>query len=91
MSRKLTSPSIPGFAAAACTNLWFGRMCDLAGRVAIVPRTKNGDMVVVPLNADAMRALAIFRSRGDGTGRVVRNAVGEPIHTNGHWFRPAVR
>src|SRR5215472_825820 len=64
---------------------------DLGERVAIIPETKNGEQVVVPLNDAALRALAIFRSRGDGTGRVVRNAAGEPVHTNGHWFRPVVR
>jgi hypothetical protein len=45
---------------------------DLSARVAIIPKTKNGDQVVVPLNDVAMRALSLFRSRGDGTGRVVR-------------------
>jgi integrase len=64
---------------------------DLNGRLATVPRTKNGDPVHVPLNADAIRALMIFRSRGDGTGRVVRNATGEPLNYPTHWFVPAVR
>jgi integrase len=48
---------------------------DLQARVAMIPRTsnrkritKNGDPIVVPLNDMALRALAIFRSRGDGTG-----------------------
>jgi integrase len=60
-------------------------------RVASVPRTKNGDPVHIPLNADAMKALMVFHSRGDGTGRVVRNAVGEPLNYPTHWFVPAVR
>lgn len=64
---------------------------DLQNRTAMVARTKNGDSVVVPLNADAMRALAHFRSRGDGTGRVVRNLAGETLNVNAHWFVPAVR
>jgi len=64
---------------------------DLKTRVAVIPRTKNGERVVVPLNAAAMRVLAIFRSRGDGTGRVVRNAAGETLSVNAHWFVPAVR
>jgi site-specific recombinase XerD len=38
-----------------------------------------------------MRALAIFRSRGDGRGRVVRNATGETLNVNAYWFVPAVR
>jgi integrase len=64
---------------------------DLAGRVAAVPRTKNGESVHVPLNADAVRALLVLRSRGDGTGRVVRNGAGEALSVNAHWFVPAVR
>jgi integrase len=64
---------------------------DLNGRLATVRRTKNGDPVHVPLNADAIRALMIFRSRGDGTGRVVRNARGEPLNYPTHWFVQAVR
>jgi len=64
---------------------------DLKNRIAVLPRTKNGERVVVPLNADAMRALASFRSRGDGTGRVVRNLAGETLNVNAHWFVPAVR
>ena len=55
------------------------------------PTTKNGEQVVVPLNSAAMSALAVFRSRGDGTGRVVRNAAGETRNVNAHWFVPAVR
>ena len=64
---------------------------DFETRVATVSRTKNGDPVHIPLNSDAMRALAIFLSRGDGTGRVVRNAAGEPLNYPTHWFVPAVR
>jgi integrase len=64
---------------------------DLAEKVATIPRTKNGDPVHIPLNADAMKALMIFRSRSDGTGRVVRNAAGQPLQYNNFWFVPAVR
>jgi integrase len=64
---------------------------DLAGRVATVPRTKNGQPVHVPLNNDVVRALLIFRSRADGTGRVLRNAAGETLNVNARWFAPAVR
>jgi integrase len=60
-------------------------------RIAIIPRTKNGDPVVVPLNNDALRALAVFRSRGDGKGRVVRNIAGQTLSYNSDWFVPAVR
>lgn len=64
---------------------------DLAARVAIIPKTKNGEQLVVSLNDVAMRALRMFRSRGDGVGRVVRNATGEVLNFNVHWFVPAVR
>ena len=64
---------------------------DLEARTATIPITKNGEQVVVPLNTDAMRALTVFRSRADGTGRVVRNAAGETLNVNAHWFPEAVR
>jgi len=64
---------------------------DLAACVATVPRTKNGDPVHIPLNADAMKALMVFHARGDGTGRVIRNMAGEPLNYPTHWFVPAVR
>lgn len=64
---------------------------DLKSRVASIPRTKNGEPIHIPLNADAMRALMIFRRRGQGTGGVVRNAGGETLNVNAHWFVGAVR
>jgi integrase len=64
---------------------------DLQQKIAMIPVTKNGDPVVVPLNSDAMKALMIFRSRGDGGGPVVRNEAGEPLKYANFWFIPAVR
>ena len=64
---------------------------DLKARVAKIPRTKNDDAMYFPLNEDAMRALMVFRGRGDGTGRVVRNAAGETLNVNAHWFVGAIR
>jgi integrase len=64
---------------------------DLEARTLTIPRTKNGDSIVLPINTQAMRALLIFRSRGDGRGRVVRNAAGRTLTYNADWFRPAVR
>jgi integrase len=89
----------PELSLALATGLRRSSMCidlvwenvALDARVASVPRTKNGDPVHIPLNADAMKALMVFRSRGDGTGRVVRNAAGEPLNYPTHWFVPAVR
>jgi integrase len=42
---------------------------DLVGRTLTIPRTKNGEPITLPLNSDAMRAISIFRSRGDGVLR----------------------
>jgi integrase len=64
---------------------------NLAARTLTIPRTKNGESITLPLNSDAMRVLSIFQSRGDGTGRVVRNTAGETLSVNAHWFVPAVR
>lgn len=64
---------------------------DLAARTAIILKTKSGEKLVVPLNDEAVRALEIFRSRGDGTGRVVRTPSGIPLNYNKDWFVPAVR
>jgi integrase len=69
----------------------FWENVDLMDRVATIPRTKNDEAVHVPLNDVAMAALMIFRSRGDGTGRVVRNIEGTPLNYPTHWFVPAVR
>ncbi len=64
---------------------------DETNRTLTIPRTKNGEQITLPLNQDAMRALAVFRSRGDGTGRVVRNICGKTLSYNADWFAPAVR
>jgi integrase len=64
---------------------------DLGGRTATIPKTKNGTKLVLPLNDDAVRALELFRSRGDGVGRVVRNIAGKTLAYNSDWFVPAVR
>jgi site-specific recombinase XerD len=64
---------------------------NLELRVATIPRSKNQEPVYVPLNDAAIRTLLIFRSRGDGTGRVVRNAAGDTLNFNAYWFVDAVR
>lgn len=61
-----------------------------ARRVLTVPRSKNGEMRHVPLNAAALAALGELRKRGDGTGPVIRNVAGEPLTGPRHWFEPAV-
>jgi len=64
---------------------------DMANRTARIPRTKNGDPVTIPLNDRALRTLAIFRARGEGAGRVVRNIAGETLNVTAHWFVSAVQ
>jgi integrase len=93
-----TTPHEPEFDFTIATGL---RRCnmyaatwqdvDLAARTLTIPCMKNGDAIKLPLNQDAMRALSIFLSRGDGTGRIVRNVAGFPLSFNAHWFVPAVR
>lgn len=73
------------------SSMYIDLVWENVARVASVQRTKNGDPVHIPLNADAMKALMVFHSWGDGTGRVVRNAAGEPLNYPTHWFVPAVR
>ena len=64
---------------------------DSAGCTLTIPRMKNGDPITLPLNQDAMRAVSVFRSRGDGNGRVVCNINGKTLTYNADWFVPAVR
>jgi integrase len=63
----------------------------MANRTARIPRTKNGEPVTIPLNDRAVRTLAVFRARGDGSGRVVRNIAGETLNVTAHWFVSAVQ
>ena len=63
---------------------------DMVNRTPRIPRTKNGEPVTIPLNDRAVRTLAIFRARGDGSGRVVRNIAGETLNVTAHWFVSAV-
>ena len=70
-----------------------GENVDLEAKTLTIPRAsmKDDERITLPLNPDAMRALSVFRSRGNGTGRVVRNAAGETLLVNAHWFPDAVR
>ena len=63
----------------------------MALRLASIPRSKNDDAHHVRLNKTALAALEAFRSRGDGTGRVVRNGEGKPLGGYNHWFWRALR
>jgi integrase len=93
------APHEPELTLALSTGLRRGSMyvhlswdnVDLLRRTLSIRRTKTGKPITIPLNNDAIQALMIFRSRGDGTGRVVRNEAGETLSVNAHWFVPAVR
>jgi integrase len=60
-------------------------------RLATIPRSKNDDAHHVRLNKSALAALEVFRARGDGTGRVVRNVEGKTLGGYNHWFWSALR
>jgi integrase len=66
---------------------------DLDAKSLTIPRAsmKNDERITLPLNPDALRALSVFRARGDGRGSVVRNAGGETLIVNADWFPDAVR
>jgi len=64
---------------------------NLGLRLATIPRSKNDDPHHVRLNKSALAALEVFRSRGDGTGRVVRNAEEKALGGYNHWFWRALR
>jgi integrase len=92
------APHEPELDLAIATGLRRGSMyaatwedVDSAACTLTIPRTKNGDPITLPLNPNALRALSIFRLRGDGTGRIVRNSAGKSLSYNADWFVPAVR
>jgi site-specific recombinase XerD len=64
---------------------------NVSRRVLTIPRSKNGETRHVPLNATAVTVLLELLKRGDGTGRVIRNAKGLPLSDPRHWFEPSLR
>lgn len=63
---------------------------DLAMRLAVVRRGKNGEPRYVRLNSIALKALTELQKRSSGTGPVIRNLAGEPLRGPRHWFEGAV-
>jgi integrase len=89
---------IPELDLVLHTGIRLGEMCSLAwggvnmGRkVLTIPRSKNGELRHVPLNTAAISALEVFRKRGDGVGRVIRNLQGETLAGPRYWFEPALK
>jgi site-specific recombinase XerD len=64
---------------------------NLSGRILTIPRCKNGERRHVRLNSVAVSALVAFAGRGNGTGPVIRNALGEPLCGPRYWFEKAIR
>jgi site-specific recombinase XerD len=91
------SEHIPELDLALHTGMRLGEMYSLTWenvnilrKVLTIPRSKNGQTRHVPLNATALSALAALRTRGDGTGPVVRNLDGEALAGPRYWFEPAL-
>jgi site-specific recombinase XerD len=89
---------IPELDLALHTGMRFGEMysltwegVNLGRKVLTIPRSKNGETRHVPLNSAAIAALEAFRTRGDGTGSVIRNLNGEPLASSRYWFEPALK
>ena len=89
---------LPELELAVHTGLRCGEMfglewrdVDLAGRFVHVRRGKNGEGRYVHLNSVALGALAALKARGDGSGRVIRNLRGDPLHGPRHWFIRALK
>jgi site-specific recombinase XerD len=63
---------------------------DLARRLLVVRRGKNGEARYARLNSVAAKALEDMRKRSDGTGPVIRNLAGEPLAGPRYWFEKAI-
>jgi integrase len=63
---------------------------DLARRLLLVRRGKNGEARYARLNIVAIKALDDLRKRCDGTGPVIRNVAGEPLAGPRYWFEKAI-
>jgi integrase len=91
------SGHVPEFDLALHTGLRLSEMygldwldVDLARRLLIVRRGKNGESRYARLNSVALKALTELRKRGDGTGPVIRNLEGEPLAGPRYWWDRAI-
>jgi site-specific recombinase XerD len=89
---------IPEFDLALHTGLRLSEMygldwqdVDLARRLLLVRRGKNGEARYARLNSVALKALDDLRKRSDGTGGVIRNLAGEPLAGPRYWFEKAIK
>jgi integrase len=58
-------------------------MVDFRGRMLNIPRTKNDELIRVPLNDAAVAALRVVRTRGDGKWRVFQSKKTAELRENG--------
>jgi integrase len=66
-------------------------MVDWESRELHIPRTKNEELLHVPLNDVAIRVLTTVVEIGNGDGRVFVSAkTGEPLENGRHWFDDAL-
>jgi len=66
-------------------------MIDWQARMLHIPRTKNEELLHIPLNDTALAALRVVRSRGVGNGRVfLFERTGLPLKHHRHWFDTAL-
>jgi site-specific recombinase XerD len=89
---------VPEFDLALHTGLRLSEMyglewqdVDLARRLLLVRRGKNGEARYARINSVAVKALDELRKRSDGTGRVIRNLAGEPLCGPRYWFEKAIQ
>jgi integrase len=64
---------------------------DFARRFVTIPKSKNGKVRHIPLNATALAAFQSLFSGSRGQGPVFLNTHGEALKGYKHWFEPAVR
>ena len=68
-------------------------MTDSTRNVLDIPRTKNNDALLVPLNSDVLAAIRLLPSWLVRRGQTFRNQrhPGRPVLSNDHWFKPALK
>src|SRR5882762_9275335 len=66
-------------------------MIDWQARMSHIPRTKNEELLHIPLNDTALAALRVVRSRDLGNGRVfLSERTGLQLKHHRHWFDTAL-
>jgi integrase len=68
-------------------------MIDWTRNVLDIARTKNDELVHIPLNSDVLAALRSLPSWQERKGPIFRNQrhPEKPVLSNDHWFKPALK